>query len=201
MVVISARGKCFGLECSVAVALLSGEVQDHVLAKLYDDTPRMLAEWAGLLVGLAHARGKGSAETLLELRLGEQEIVEGLHVLYSRIAESVKQPMTGLPGIAKWQSCYVAADVFLREWPGPVRITWTPYDKPRPEKATMIAAARDAKNLAGEAPKVALGDGSRLPEDWLKLVLLDVMTSRCSFERERFLSRLRATLARPSVGV
>ena len=108
------------------------------------------------------------SRSLLELRLGEQEIVEGLHVLYSRIAESVKQPMTGLPGIAKWQSCYVAADSLLREWPGPVRITWVPSA----ENATVksVYCERDAK-LAVEARQLKESlQVLPLQGRWLKLV-------------------------------
>ena len=76
--------------------------------------------------------------------------------------------MTGLPGIAKWQSCYVAADVLLREWPGPVRITWVPGAENATVKA--VYCERDAK-LAVEARQLKESlQVLPLQGRWLKLV-------------------------------
>ena len=62
-----------GRKCwNAAAELLSGEVQDHVLANLPDDTPRMHALWIGVLVGLEHAQCTASVDTLLDLRLAER---------------------------------------------------------------------------------------------------------------------------------
>ena len=165
-----------GRKCwNAAAELLSGEVQDHVLANLPDDTPRMHALWIGVLVGLEHAQCTASVDTLLDLRLADEGMVQTLHVLYSRIAAARRRigaarrkSLTGLPHLTKMRTCYIAAEKLLREWPGPVRITWVPGAENATAKA--VYCARDLKEpLCARQLKEPL-QVLPLQGKWLKLV-------------------------------